>query len=147
MELLLKRIARKPTYTIGKLYVNNVYTCDVLEDYDRIYYGGSKVAGKTAIPCGRYEVVQNVFSNRFGNRAFYKNLCGGYVPRLLNVPQFEGVLIHCGNSSSDTEGCILVGLNKVVGKVIDSQKTFTKLMKDYLLPAKRKGEKVYITIV
>lgn len=147
MELLLKRIARKPTYTIGRLFINSTYFCDVLEDYDRIYFGGSKVAGKTAIPCGRYEVAQNVFSNRFGNKAFYKNLCNGYLPRLLNVPQFDGVLIHCGNSASDTEGCILVGLNKVVGKVVDSQKTFTKLMKDYLLPAKRKGEKVYITIV
>ena len=147
MELLLKRIARRNGYTIGKLHVNGKYVCDVIEDQDRFFYGKPKMKGETAIPCGRYEITQNVFSNRFGNKTFYKNLCGGYLPRLLNVPQFDGVLIHCGNSSADTEGCLLVGLNKVVGKVVDSQKTFTKLMKDYLLPAKRKGEKVYITIV
>ena len=147
MELLLKRIARKNGYTIGKLHVNGKHICDTIEDQDRFFYGKPKMKGETAIPCGRYEITQNVFSNRFGSKTFYKNLCNGYLPRLLNVPQFEGVLIHCGNSSADTEGCILVGLNKVVGKVVDSQKTFTKLMKDYLLPAKRKGEKVYITIV
>ena len=146
MELLLKRIARRNGYTIGKLHVNGKYVCDVIEDQDMFFYGKPKMKGETAIPCGRYEITQNVFSNRFGNKTFYKNLCGGYLPRLLNVPQFDGVLIHCGNSSGDTEGCLLVGLNKVVGKVVDSQKTFIKLMKDYLLPAKRKGEKDYITI-
>lgn len=146
MELLLKRIARRNGYTIGKLHVNGKYVCDVIEDKDMFFYGKPKMKGETAIPCGRYEITQNVFSNRFGNKTFYKNLCGGYLPRLLNVPQFDGVLIHCGNSSADTEGCLLVGLNKVVGKVVDSQKAFIKLMKDYLLPAKRKGEKVYITI-
>jgi len=97
MELLLKRIARKPTYTIGKLYVNKVYVCGVLEDYDRIYFGGSKVAGKTAIPCGRYEVVLNNYSPKFGNKEPYKSLCGGCVPLIANVPNFSGVRIHCGN--------------------------------------------------
>lgn len=147
MELLLKRIARKETYTIGKMYVNGKYICDTIEDCDRLHFGKPKIKGETAIPSGRYEVVQNVFSNRFGNKTFYKSLCNGYLPRLLNVPQFEGVLIHCGNSASDSSGCIICGLNKVVGKVVDSQKTFTKLMNEYLLPAKRKGEKVYITII
>ena len=147
MELLLRRTTRQNGYTIGKLHVNGKYVCDTIEDVDRLYFGKPKMKGETAIPCGRYEITQNVASSRFGNKTFYKNLCNGYLPRLLNVPQFEGVLIHCGNTSADTEGCILVGLNKVVGKVVDSQKTFTKLMKDYLLPAKRKGEKVYITIV
>jgi hypothetical protein len=97
MELLLKRIARRNGYTIGKLHVNGKYVCDTIEDQDRFFYGKPKMKGETAIPCGRYEVVQNVFSNRFGNKTFYKNLCNGYLPRLLNVPQFEGVLIHCGN--------------------------------------------------
>lgn len=97
MELLLKRIARRNGYTIGKLHVNGKYVCDTIEDQDRFFYGKPKMKGETAIPCGRYEITQNVFSNRFGSKTFYKNLCNGYLPRLLNVPQFEGVLIHCGN--------------------------------------------------
>lgn len=146
MELLLRRIARKPKYTIGKLYVNGAYTCDTIEDYDRLYFGLQKVQHETAIPCGRYEIRQDVYSPRFGGKPFYKNLCQGYLPRLMNVPQFDGVLIHCGNTADSSSGCVLVGENKVVGKVINSQKTFTRLMQDFLLPAKRRGEKVYITI-
>lgn len=146
MELQLKRIARKSTYTIGRLSVNGKYFCDTIEDCDRLYLGKPKVKGETAIPCGRYEITQNVFSNRFGNKTFYKNLCGGFLPRLLNVPLFDGVLLHCGNSANDSSGCIIIGMNKVVGKVIDSQKTYTKLMKDYLLPAKNRNERIYITI-
>lgn len=146
MEILLKRIARRDTYTIGKMSIDGKYVCDTCEDADRLYYGKPKVKGVTAIPCGRYEVVQNVVSPRFGSRTFYKNLCGGCLPRLVNVPQFDGVLIHCGNSAQDSDGCILVGKNKAVGKVLESQATFTKLMNDYLLPAKKRGEKVYITI-
>lgn len=147
MEITLKRIARKDAYTIGKLYINGVYICDTIEDADRLYWGKSKIKGQTAIPCGRYEITQNVFSSRFGNRKFYKDLCEGFLPRLLNVPQFDGVLIHCGNTDKDTDGCIIVGLNKVVGKVVDSQKTFTKLMKDYFLPAKKNNEQIFIKIV
>jgi hypothetical protein len=146
MELLLKRIARRDTYTIGKLYVNGAYVCDTIEDRDRLFFGQGKIKGVTAIPRGRYEITQNIFSPRFGCKNFYKELCGGYLPRLLNVPLFDGVLIHCGNQSSDTEGCILVGRNTVVGKVTESQKTFTRLMKEYLLPTKARNEKVYITI-
>lgn len=146
MELMLKRIARKPTYTIGRLYVNNIYVCDVLEDYDRIYFGGSKVAGKTAIPCGRYEVVLNNYSPKFGNKEPYKSLCGGCVPLIANVPNFNGVRIHIGNSESDTDGCPLVGKNTIVGKVTDSRATFTMLMNKYLTPARKRNEKVFITI-
>lgn len=146
MEILLKRIARKPTYTIGKLYINNAYFCDVLEDYDRIYFGGSKVAGKTAIPCGRYEVILNNYSPRFGNKEPYKSICGGCVPLIANIPNFSGVRVHCGNTHQDTDGCLLVGKNRVVGKVVDSRATFIELMKKYLNPARQRKEKVYITI-
>jgi len=146
MELMLKRIARKPTYTIGKMYINNLYVCDVLEDYDRIYFGGSKVAGKTAIPCGRYEVVLNNYSPKFGNKEPYKTLCGGCVPLIANVPNFSGVRIHIGNSERDTDGCPLVGKNTVVGRLTDSKATFTMLMNKYLTPARKRNEKVYITI-
>lgn len=146
MELLLKRIARKPTYTIGNLYVNGKKVCDTLEDYDRIHFGGSKIPGKTAIPCGRYEVVLNNYSPKFGSKEPYRSICGGCVPLISNVPNFVGVRIHIGNKESDTDGCPLVGYNKRVGMVIDSRQAFTMLMNKYLTPARNRKEKVYITI-
>lgn len=146
MEILLRRIARKPTYTIGKLYINGVYFCDTLEDYDRLYFGGSKVQGKTAIPCGRYEVLLDNYSPRFGNKEPYKTLCNGYVPLINNVPFFSGVRIHIGNVAEHTDGCLLVGKNTIVGQVTDSRNTFTMLMVKYLNPARKRKEKVYITI-
>lgn len=134
VNLLLKRIAKKPMYTIGKLYIDDKYFCDTIEDTDRGLSQAlpldinamRKVKGKTAIPTGTYKITLDVVSQRFGNRAQYK-FCNGKLPRLLNVPAFEGVLIHIGNDANDTEGCILVGKNKQVGKVLDSTITFRKL--------------------
>ena len=95
MELKLRRFEFGTTYTIGKLYVDDVYFCFTLEDKVR---EGEKVDGQTAIPYGTYSVIID-HSNRF-NRD---------LPHILNVPGFEGVRIHTGNTSADTEGCILVG--------------------------------------
>lgn len=146
MELLLKRVARKAGYTIGNLYINGTYFCDTVEDRDRFFFGEKKVMHKTAIPCGRYEITQNVVSPKYGSKKPYKEVCNGYVPRLLDVPQFDGVLIHVGNSAEDSSGCILVGRNKIKGMVLNSSSTWTALMQKYLLPAKAKKEKVFITI-
>lgn len=146
MEITLKRIARRPTYTIGRLYINGVYLCDTLEDYDRIYFGGSKVAGKTAIPCGRYEVILNNYSPRFGAQKFYKDVCNGLLPLIANVPNFSGIRIHVGNSEADTDGCVLVGENKVVGRVVNSKATFKKLMDAHMTPARKRKDRVFITI-
>lgn len=146
MDLLLKRIARRNGYTIGHLYVNGVYIFDTLEDQDRLFYNKPKIKGQTAIPCGRYEVVLNSYSPRFGQKEPYKSLCKGCVPLINNVPQFSGVRIHCGNTASDTEGCLLVGKNTIVGKVTESRECFAMLMNKYLTPAKERGEKVYIRI-
>ena len=146
MELTLKRIARKNDYTIGHLYVDGIFFCDTLEDYDRLYFGGIKEAGKTAIPCGRYQVILNNYSPRFGAKEPYKSLCGGCVPLIANVPRFSGVRIHIGNSASETDGCVLVGKNTVVGRVLESRSTFTTLMNKYLTPARKRKENVYITI-
>ena len=146
LQLKIKRIARKSEYTIGHLYIEGKYFCDTLEDYDRLYFGGIKVKGKTAIPVGTYTVSQNIQSMKYKNRKPYAEVCDGYVPRLLNVPQFQGILIHIGNTASDTEGCILVGKNNVVGKVMQSTATWKKLMREYMLPAKARGQRVIITI-
>ena len=116
IKLLLKRIARKPSYTIGKLFVDGAYFCDTLEDTDRLDKGMSldeikakKIPSQTAILEGTYKVIVNTSPK-------FKRL----LPRLVNVPGYEGVLIHRGNTAADTAGCILVGENKQVGKVLNS---------------------------
>ena len=135
MKLTLKRIAKKKTYTIGKLYIDDVYFCDTIEDTDRGLYQKQdiqelrkiKVPSKTAIPTGIYKISLSTVSPKFSAKKIYQEICKGKVPRLLNVPGYEGVLIHIGNTAEDSAGCILVGQNKVVGKVINSTETFRKL--------------------
>lgn len=139
LNIRIDRIAKKSTYTIGKLYLNGVYFCDTLEDTDRGLTQGMplqkikdlKIKGATAIPKGKYKVTMNVVSPKFSKRATYQ-FCQGKLPRLLNVDGYEGVLIHIGNTAKDTEGCILVGQNKVVGQVINSTVTFKKLYTEML---------------
>lgn len=111
MKLLLKRIAKKDAYTIGKLYIDGVYFCDTLEDKVRDLIVEKKVMHETAIPPGSYKVVVNK------SPKFQREL-----PRLLDVPYFEGILIHRGNTARDTSGCILVGENKQIGRLINSTK-------------------------
>lgn len=150
MELLLKRIARRDSYTIGKLYVDGSYFCDTLEDTDRgldqqlpiSVNAGRKRKGKTAIPVGCYRITLAVKSPRFSQKKQY-DFCKGYLPRLINVPAFDGVLIHIGNTAQDTEGCILVGKNSEVGKVLHSTDTFKRL---YAV-LKTSKDLIYITIV
>lgn len=148
MKLTLKRIALKPTYTIGKLYIDGTYFCDTCEDKvrdnnrdgDLDDIGEGKVYGQTAIPYGTYRVVMNVQSPKYSQRAAYA-WCNGYLPRLLNVPHFEGILIHAGNTADDSAGCILVGENKVVGKVINSMASLKRLY--YILSS---AEDITLTI-
>ena len=152
MKLQLKRIAKKATYTIGKLYVDGAYFCDTLEDKDRGLVNTmsvqeikqKKVASETAIPTGTYQITLSVVSPRFKNVSKY-NFCGGKLPRLLDVPGYDGVLIHIGNTDKDSAGCVLVGQNKVVGQVINSTNTFRKLY-DVLDKANKKSEKISIEI-
>lgn len=152
MELTLKRIARRDTYTIGHLYIDGEYFCDTIEDRDRgllqsqnvNVIKAKKVKGQTAIPMGRYRVTLGVKSQKYSQKKQYA-ACGGYLPRLLNVPGFDGILIHIGNTAADSEGCILVGRNKKVGMVLESTTTFWQLY-DRLQQADRKGETIYITV-
>ena len=110
MELTLKRIALRSEYTIGKLYVDGKYVCDTIEDTVRdldkdgkFANGEVKIPGKTAIPYGRYEITMKVKSPKYSNFSKYSwaKKYDGYLPRLLNVPHFDGVLIHC--LTPDTE--------------------------------------------
>lgn len=135
MEILVRRIAKRPTYTIGRMYIDGEYVCDTLEDTDRGLKQSmpleeikkKKIYGKTAIPTGTYKVTMDVVSPKFKNKTWAKPY-EGKLPRLLDVPGYEGVLIHPGNTADSTNGCVLTGINSVVGKVMNSQATFKKVM-------------------
>nr|DAY45778.1 MAG TPA: hypothetical protein [Crassvirales sp.] len=145
MEILINRKWKRETYTISTLSINGKYFCDVIEDKDRNLDSSMsldtikslKKKGITAIPTGTYEVTLSVVSPKLSLSPFYKKVCQGRVPRLLNVKGFDGVLIHAGNSAEDSEGCLIVGLNKEKGKVLYSRDTFTKLY-DILKQSKEK---------
>lgn len=93
-----------------------------------------KVAGRTAIPTGRYR-VETTYSPRFGKR----------LPLLVDVPGFEGVRIHAGNTAADTAGCILLGENSAKGRVLNSRYWVAR-MQALIEKAERKGERVWIEI-
>lgn len=141
MNIILDRIAKKSKYTIGKIYIDGEYFCDTIEDTDRgltqtmtdAQIKSKKVYGQTAIPTGTYKVIIS-YSNKFKRQ----------MPLLLNVPGFLGIRIHSGNTEKDTEGCLIVGKNKVVGKVIESKDTYNKLFS--MLCEANKKEAIKITI-
>lgn len=152
MILKLKRIAKRDTYTIGRLYIDGVYFCDTLEDADRGLSSDMpleviqrrKVYGETAIPVGAYDVLLT-YSPKFAGKKWAKPY-NGRLPLLNKVPGYSGVRIHPGNTAKDTLGCILVGRNMVVGEVRNSQAVFEKLMKDHINPAFIRRDKVRIVI-
>jgi hypothetical protein len=143
MELKLQRRFKGTSYTIGSLYIDDKYFCDTLEDTDRgitqksplKYIQLVKVMHKTAIPVGTYKVIVNLSPAK-----------QRMLPRLQDVPGFEGILIHRGNSADDSSGCILVGENKVKGRVINSTGYEVKLV-EILTEAQNKNEPITIEIV
>ena len=147
MELILERIAKRKTYTIGRLAIRETivdeyssgtydrYFCDTLEPTWRDYANGAyKVKGRSAIPEGRYAVVIS-----------WSPKMKQWLPILLGVPKFEGIRIHAGNTAEDTAGCILVGKNREVGKVLDSR-IWVHRLKQKIVEAKARSEPVWITI-
>lgn len=126
MKLKIDRFYKGEDYTVGRLFIDDEYICNTLEDKVRDLSTESKVYSKTAIPEGTYRVVLNIKSPKYSQRKSY-DWCGGYLPRLLNVPHFEGILIHAGNTAEDSAGCILVGENKEKGKLLNSMATLKRL--------------------
>ena len=154
MKILIDRKWKKEEYTIGKLYVDGVFFSNTLEDKDRGLMSSmspeeikkEKKSGETAIPTGTYKIRMDISSPRFSRSNWYiKNCNGARIPRLKDVPGYDGVLIHCGNTAKDTEGCILVGKNDVKGMVTKSKDYFLKLY-NIMYAAYKKGENIEITI-
>lgn len=154
MRLKLERRWKKATYTIGILYVDGVRFCETLEDRERgltqkdsiKQIQALKVYGETAVPVGKYRVAMHILSPKYASVSWYKQLTGGKMPRLLDVPGFDGILIHPGNTALDTLGCILVGRNTKVGQLTESRATFEKLYKR-MKTAADKGEVITIEII
>lgn len=130
--LTLERMDFTDKSTVGELRLDGEMVCYTLEDTCRS--NGIKITGKTAIPSGRYELVVT-YSDRFKK----------HMPLLLNVDGFDGVRIHSGNTSEDTEGCILLGMRRGVDVIYDSRKAF-----DLVFPEIQKRVatgKLYLSIV
>ena len=150
MIIEIKRLYKKEDYTIGKMYIDGVYFCDTLEDKDRgltqsmsiDHIKKIKIPKKTAIPTGTYSITLNVISPKFSLKPFYKRVCGGKVPRILDVPGFTGILIHYGKDENWTEGCPLIGRNTVKGKLTDGEATFEAFYKKL----KEAKENIYLEI-
>lgn len=146
MELVLTRIAKRGTYTIGRLSIGGGYFCDTLEPAalevktsvakEAVLRSAKKAAALKpfAIPEGRYAVVIS-----------YSPKMREWLPILLGVPMFSGIRIHAGNTAADTQGCILVGQNQKKGMVLNSR-FWLRRLKEKIVEAKGRGEAVWITV-
>lgn len=139
MEFLLTRNESGPHSTVGEVTVMGRHQCYVCEDVVREVVGVPvsewKIKGQTAIPAGRYEIVIDM-STRFGK----------LMPHLLNVPGFDGIRIHPGNTDHDTEGCLLPGTEiGPDGSVLHSRDAFEHWF-DVLVAAIHGGDRCFITV-
>ena len=156
MKIKVQRKARKATYTVGKVYIDGTPFCDSLEDTDRgatqvmpfVSTGGNKgywvrhsntsidkVPSKTAIPTGRYDAC-----------SYYWPKFKSYVVQLLRVPGFTGILLHNGMTADNSEGCILLGKNNIVGR-LDGNRIYMDAIVARVMAAEHRGEKVEVEVV
>ena len=148
MKIVVDRKYKKSTYTISNLTIDGKWFCNVVEDTDRnldntmsvthiqkikdVNCNGVNDDAITAIPRGTYKVTLDIVSPKFSKKDYYKKFCNGKVPRLLNVPGFNGILMHCGSTAKSSAGCLILGYNKIKGGVVDSQKAFETVYKELL---------------
>lgn len=136
MEITLRRKQSTETCTHGDMFIDGVWECFTLEDVVRAE--GVKIHGKTAIPSGVYNIIID-YSTRF-KRA---------MPHILDVPYFEGIRIHAGNTSADTEGCIIVASSRpdqTRDFVANSRVAYNTLF-DKISAAAKVGERITIKII
>ena len=154
MKLKIERRWPKATYTIGRLYIDGIYYFNTLEDKDRglkktdplPFIKSRKVAGETAIPKGTYIVSLNVTSPKYAAIPWYWNFCKGKMPRILDVPGFDGILFHPLSTALETKGCVGVGKNTKVGKLTESKACWKQVYK-LMEAAAAKGEQITVEIV
>jgi len=134
MKIKLIRSKGNANFTEGRLYIDDVFECFTVEDAIRKV----KIQNKTAIPAGTYNVVMTM-SNRFGK----------IMPLLENVPNFSGVRIHSGNTSKDTEGCIIVGAlnDSMDDDFVGASKVAVSRLYPKILDALAVKEKVTLEII
>ena len=143
MKITLKRRYLGPEYTIGSIFINELYLCDTIEDKVRDHNkdgdlddpGEGKVPTETAIPYGKYKVELSM-SPKFKR----------VLPMILNVKHFTGIRFHKMNTAKDSHGCIGPGENKVKGKILNSEKWEVELIKQ-MMEATNRGEKISIEII
>lgn len=156
MKIKVIRTARKSTYTVGKVYIDGKYFCDSLEDTDRgvtqimpfTATGGvtgywvtpdhgiiEKVYSKTAIPTGLYDAC-----------SYYWPKFKCYVVQLLRVPGFTGILMHNGMTADNSEGCVLLGKNNIVGR-LNGDRIYMDALAARVMACEKNGEKVTVEVV
>lgn len=137
MKITVKREAPKDTYTPGKLYIDDQFFCFTLEDLDRgltqeMSIGeiqSKKIHGETAIPKGTYKITLDMVSPKFSQYPFYMEVCEGKIPRLVDVPGYEGVLIHVADGWKKDkllQGCIGIGERQADGSLLNGKEIFRK---------------------
>jgi len=136
LELLLKRDNDGALHNWGQFFVNGSKLAETLEDKDRYLETGEqeKVYGETAIPRGRYKVV-NALSPHFGR----------VLPHVLGVPGFDGILLHGGNKELDTLGCPLLGRIRTPLGIADC-KTVVEMLIEFIDDAASRGEEAWLTV-
>ena len=155
MMLNRSEVESGPGFTHGRLFIDECgFFCWTLEPEDRGLtqdmplekIKAVKVYGKTAIPKGRYPVELHV-SPKYKDRPWAKQF-DGLIPYILDIPGFDAVAMHVGNTEADTLACPLVGMvrGSKRGRLYDSTQAFTDLMRHYLLPAHERKDKMWITI-
>lgn len=142
MELYLKRHTLADTYTLGNLTFDNCDTVLPITE-DKVRPNGEKVYGKTAIPEGRYKVSLDIVSPKFSQYPFYMEVCEGKLPRLQNIPNFIGILIHCGINEENSLGCPI--LNKRNEPLEKSKEYFRKMME--ILSSAPNKDDIWINVI
>lgn len=134
MDIEVQRFEYGSNFTIGRFYIDGVKQCYTLEDVVRA--PGVKVKAMTAIPVGTYKLILD-WSPKYNRDMLH----------VLDVPMFDGIRIHSGNDSEDTEGCLLVGEDWAGGNWISgSKKAYNKIF-PLIESALAKKEEVFITII